>query len=872
MMPLFSLRQLIITILLLWVPPASAADADPFPALLKHPASRAAAREVNGGRPVQALPRIKAALSSGDLEAEEAQALRFLEVLALLRAGRPTDALQAIEDMDESDLPAGLRTHAAWYHGKLLTDLARPKKPDRQRAVELLMRIPLAGRFGLDARRLVINELLKSGETEEACNLASETAEHLFAKKAEAAARLQEANCFSRLYFAVGRRQGWKEAAPLRERAAGLYRLTATMWPTRPAGQAAVARLKGLRAKGVKPAPIDPQQLLRRAEAVLARPRGRKDLWRLKRIRSLAPAKKDDPVRCNIEIMYAEVAFRFRHFRTARRLLSSVKRHARDVDLRARAGVDLAGLVARYRVGQAIQSCFEIAEKWPKVPSAAWALHRAGQMAKRTDNPDLARKAFELCILKYPDSPASARSRFALAWMLYLKGKPHEALPLLDYLLASAASGTQAAPNEPLEVCQGEECQQEGSPGEMEPLAEGELEEGTGKECGEEADPAAGPGEDGEKDDDEARPEDWSPSRPSKAELESRRFAERVRYWRGRIHEALEDRQAAIADYRRLVDEHPLDYYSLMAIGRLAALGEETPEYAAKDEEKDHLASLHSLHPDVAAAATYMRMNLVPEVWATLTRLPRDVLQREDRRVASTLWLVLGQYSRSLWTSPVHWEGGLPGPPRGYLLVDARLAYPRAYFDIVNSPARDTGVPAALLFAIMRAESAFRPRARSPARARGLTQLVWRTAYRTARSLGIKRIRPWSLYDPEMSIRLGSAHMAELLRRFKGNPALMLAAYNAGEPAVYRWLAKRCHLPLDAFIEEIPYAETYRYVRKVLSFYAIYRALYEPDQGPLKLRLRIPSRLCERARKANTALRETRAKKAGGKKKEKKEN
>jgi len=66
------------------------------------------------------------------------------------------------------------------------------------------------------------------------------------------------------------------------------------------------------------------------------------------------------------------------------------------------------------------------------------------------------------------------------------------------------------------------------------------------------------------------------------------------------------------------------------------------------------------------------------------------------------------------------------------------------------------------------------------------------------------------------------------------NRALAFAAYNAGEKAVNRWLARRGHLPLDVFIEEIPFAETNRYVRKLLSFHSIYYTLShgKPPPGP----------------------------------------
>jgi hypothetical protein len=102
-----------------------------------------------------------------------------------------------------------------------------------------------------------------------------------------------------------------------------------------------------------------------------------------------------------------------------------------------------------------------------------------------------------------------------------------------------------------------------------------------------------------------------------------------------------------------------------------------------------------------------------------------------------------------------------------------------------------------------------------------------------------------------------------LLEHFQGYLPLALAAYNAGEKSVSRWLAQRGDLPLDAFIEEIPYAETNRYVRKVISFFAIYRALYNPKaKQPLMLPFRFDENLVRLAKKSLMARRAAAAQRA----------
>jgi soluble lytic murein transglycosylase len=95
----------------------------------------------------------------------------------------------------------------------------------------------------------------------------------------------------------------------------------------------------------------------------------------------------------------------------------------------------------------------------------------------------------------------------------------------------------------------------------------------------------------------------------------------------------------------------------------------------------------------------------------------------------------------------------------------------------------------------------------------------------TAGSKG-KKFNPLTLVEPEYNIRLGTKHLRELLDRYHQDTVYTLAAYNAGAGAVNRWRKAFGDLPRDEFIENIPYFETRDYVKKIISFMAIYRSLY----------------------------------------------
>jgi soluble lytic murein transglycosylase len=130
------------------------------------------------------------------------------------------------------------------------------------------------------------------------------------------------------------------------------------------------------------------------------------------------------------------------------------------------------------------------------------------------------------------------------------------------------------------------------------------------------------------------------------------------------------------------------------------------------------------------------------------------------------------------------------------------------------------------VYAIMREESGFRPRALSPVGARGLLQLMPETGARLAAELGLEPPSPDALYEPALNVRLGTRLLGGLLREFEGRLPPAIGGYNAGAAVVRRWLAGAGNLAEDEWVEAIPYDETRAYVRRVLRSLHAYRMLY----------------------------------------------
>jgi len=149
------------------------------------------------------------------------------------------------------------------------------------------------------------------------------------------------------------------------------------------------------------------------------------------------------------------------------------------------------------------------------------------------------------------------------------------------------------------------------------------------------------------------------------------------------------------------------------------------------------------------------------------------------------------------------------GAPAGP--VSADLAAQALPFQAqITAAAKKYGVDPALLAGLVKAESNFNPNARSGVGAKGLTQLM----DATAKGLGVT-----NSFDPGQALDGGAKFLGGLLKQFKGDERLALAAYNAGPGAVQKFGG----IP--------PYEETQRYVPKVLGFKAQFSRIWADSNG-----------------------------------------
>ena len=301
---------------------------------------------------------------------------------------------------------------------------------------------------------------------------------------------------------------------------------------------------------------------------------------------------------------------------------------------------------------------------------------------------------------------------------------------------------------------------------------------------------------------------------PSRTELA------RAYYWSGRAHEAMGQQAEAVSAYREAA-QHTTIYYGQLAREKLGRGS--VPEEIA-DGKASRVAQQKVDHDDVVRAFKLVaeagrKDDLNMFLWAFATRFKTV---DEMNAVASIVW----------------GEGGAA------MSVKLAKAASQKNIDIDSwsYPLRampdwkPMGKPVekALVFGLARQESEFNPTAGSTAGAQGLMQLMPGTARLIAKQYGIAYAPKKLVGDPAYNVKLGAAHLGDLVEDFGGSYVLTLVAYNAGPRRSMEWIAEYGDLrrgnvdPID-WVESIPFQETRQYVQKVLQNVHVYRSRLAPD-------------------------------------------
>lgn len=147
-----------------------------------------------------------------------------------------------------------------------------------------------------------------------------------------------------------------------------------------------------------------------------------------------------------------------------------------------------------------------------------------------------------------------------------------------------------------------------------------------------------------------------------------------------------------------------------------------------------------------------------------------------------------------------------------------KYIYPKYYEDYVEKWSSKYAVDSTLVYSIIRQESQFNRDVISKASAYGLMQLI----IPTAKSLN-KKVEAEELLDPKINTRYGTMYIGQLLKKYNGRMSTAVAAYNGGPGNLLKWDLDENG---DIVIDSITFAETKKYVEKVMNNYYKYKRIY----------------------------------------------
>lgn len=292
-------------------------------------------------------------------------------------------------------------------------------------------------------------------------------------------------------------------------------------------------------------------------------------------------------------------------------------------------------------------------------------------------------------------------------------------------------------------------------------------------------------------------------------------------YWQARSLEKFDDVENARQLFRRIVNGGEESYYQALSLQRLGLPAAEARAIPA--------SSSAELDAPITLEITF-HFNRARELLSlSLHRLAvaeLDEVERLSRKQARLRPVLMREYFRSqAYGRSLTIANQLPGSVEDR----DRFRFPLAYWSTIQKKAQEREIDPYLVLSLIRQESLFDARARSPVFALGLMQLLPSTAARVAKEIGLDPPANEKLFEPETNLTLGMQYLKDLLHRYSNNWYKAVAAYNAGEGAVDRWEREIVTDDIEEFVERIPYIETRGYVKLVMRNHRIYKKLYEKN-------------------------------------------
>ena len=275
----------------------------------------------------------------------------------------------------------------------------------------------------------------------------------------------------------------------------------------------------------------------------------------------------------------------------------------------------------------------------------------------------------------------------------------------------------------------------------------------------------------------------------------------------------------------------------------------------------ESIASMHGFYEKLALEDLGQRLTPPPKP-APLTAAEKDAARQNPGLMRALYAIGLGLRAEGVrewnYSTNLHTKGGMSDrdllaaanlacerevwdrcintSERTKTVIDLEQRFPMPYRDAVVKRSREIGIDPAYVYGLIRQESRFIMDARSGVGASGLMQVMPATASWTARKIGMASFTPDQITDRDTNIAIGTGYLKLVLGDFNGSMPLAAAAYNAGPGRPRNW---RNGPQMEAAIwaENVPFAETRDYVKKVLANTTSYAAILTGQPQSLKARL-----------------------------------
>lgn len=330
----------------------------------------------------------------------------------------------------------------------------------------------------------------------------------------------------------------------------------------------------------------------------------------------------------------------------------------------------------------------------------------------------------------------------------------------------------------------------------------------------------------------------------------------KLQFWIAYTSEMIGKKNLAQHYYNIIVRTNPVSYYSIMSTKRLKTISKDfkhpatitnviNPAYAweyipLQEYSRNLVNSLKRISIFTELRQTDLisyenhRINTssIEKLLKNYSMYPRASNEELREKITLHIASILGQGKNYLKSFLIIYRG-IKADKHNINITLLRTLFPTPYMaQIENMTSQE--IDPYIILSLIRQESAFDPKAKSPVGARGLMQIMPQTAKQISR-----RLSSQALHNPKMNLKVGIYYFIKLYKQYNKNLIYTLAAYNAGESRVKRWKKEyfKDHSVLRV-IESIPLKETNLYVKFIfrnLFFYKLINGHKNDSEMPHKI-------------------------------------